>query len=189
MSLITLTLASNILSSAEKRKQSLQQRRLTREEKIEGSIHIWEEYILPNWKVVHKRPSLRKLWWSGIPTTLRATMWENAVGNALALSKGRDPNIGVLPLNYIVLVGSNQITTEHVLPEQSVLCRPAPFLQQRLMILSKISKARCHVSTYFIRNQVPCTKTSRICYVHGSCRDLMKVWDIHPASHGSQPCF
>ena len=43
---------------------------------------------MPDWRVVHKNPALRKLWWGGIPTKLRASMWENAVGNALALSKG-----------------------------------------------------------------------------------------------------
>jgi len=38
-------------------------------------------------KLCTKNPVLRKLWWSGIPTKLRASMWESAVGNALALSK------------------------------------------------------------------------------------------------------
>jgi hypothetical protein len=61
---------------------------LARERKIDESLYIWERDIVPDWKVVHKNPALRKLWWSGIPTKLRATMWESAVGNALALSKG-----------------------------------------------------------------------------------------------------
>lgn len=75
---------------AEKRRKALQERRLIREQKIEDSLHIWERDIVPDWRVVNKNPALRKLWWNGIPTKLRATMWEKAVGNALALSKGRD---------------------------------------------------------------------------------------------------
>lgn len=66
----------------------MQERRLAREKKIEESLHIWEKEIVPDWRVVHKNPALRKLWWKGIPSKLRAPMWERAVGNALALSKG-----------------------------------------------------------------------------------------------------
>ncbi|KAJ7225383.1 hypothetical protein GGX14DRAFT_511320 [Mycena pura] len=74
-------------AAAEKRRRTLQDRRLAREKKIEDSLQIWEKEIVPDWKVVHKNPALRKLWWQGIPTKLRAPMWANAVGNALALNK------------------------------------------------------------------------------------------------------
>ena len=73
---------------AEKRRKVLQERRATREQRIEESIGIWEKEILPDWRVVHKNAALRKLWWKGIPSKLRAPMWERAVGNALALNKG-----------------------------------------------------------------------------------------------------
>ncbi|KAJ6575265.1 rab-GTPase-TBC domain-containing protein [Mycena capillaripes] len=74
-------------ATAEKRRRAFQERRLAREKKIEDSLSVWEKEIVPDWKVVHKKPALRKLWWEGIPTKLRASMWANAVGNALALSK------------------------------------------------------------------------------------------------------
>ncbi|KAG0707449.1 rab-GTPase-TBC domain-containing protein [Suillus ampliporus] len=74
-------------AAEEKRRKALQERRLTRELKIEQSIYKWEKEILPDWRVIHKNPNLRKLWWNGIPTKLRASMWQQAVGNALALSK------------------------------------------------------------------------------------------------------
>ncbi|KAJ7706030.1 rab-GTPase-TBC domain-containing protein [Mycena rosella] len=74
-------------SMAEKRRRAFDDRRLAREKKIEDSLNIWEKEIVPDWKMVHKNPALRKLWWEGIPTKLRASMWANAVGNALALSK------------------------------------------------------------------------------------------------------
>ncbi|KAF7307043.1 TBC1 domain family member 14 [Mycena indigotica] len=74
-------------AAAEKRRQALQDRRSAREKRIEDSLPIWEKEIVPNWKAVHKNPTLRKLWWQGIPSKLRASMWENAVGNPLALNK------------------------------------------------------------------------------------------------------
>jgi hypothetical protein len=72
----------------ERRQKALRERRLAREKEIEESLHLWEKEIVPDWRVVHRNPALRKLWWKGIPTKLRALMWERAVGNALALSKG-----------------------------------------------------------------------------------------------------
>ncbi|KZT30888.1 RabGAP/TBC [Neolentinus lepideus HHB14362 ss-1] len=71
----------------EKRRKALQDRRLARERRIEESLHIWEKEVVPDWRAVQRRPELKKLWWSGIPTKLRASMWEKAVGNPLALSK------------------------------------------------------------------------------------------------------
>ena len=61
---------------------------MARERRIEDSLSHWEHDVVPNWAVVRKDPRLRRLWWNGIPAKLRATMWQNAVGNELALSKG-----------------------------------------------------------------------------------------------------
>ncbi|KAG6817950.1 hypothetical protein H0H87_012418 [Tephrocybe sp. NHM501043] len=77
----------NSRAAAEKKRRALQERRIAREKSIEESIHIWEKEIVPDWRVVHKNPALRKLWWKGIPSKLRASMWERAVGNGLTLSK------------------------------------------------------------------------------------------------------
>ncbi|KAJ7631070.1 rab-GTPase-TBC domain-containing protein [Roridomyces roridus] len=74
-------------AQAEKKREALKARRLAREKKVEDSLQLWEKEIVPDWKVVHKNAALRKLWWQGIPTKLRALMWANAVGNSLALSK------------------------------------------------------------------------------------------------------
>ncbi|KAI0363740.1 RabGAP/TBC [Pilatotrama ljubarskyi] len=74
-------------AAEEKRRRALQERRLARERRIEESLSIWEREIVPDWTVVHRNPNLRRLWWQGIPTKLRAPMWQAAVGNALALSR------------------------------------------------------------------------------------------------------
>ena len=94
-------------SSAEKKRKALRERRLAREKKIEESLHIWEKEIIPDWRVVNTKVALRKLWWNGIPSKLRAPMWERAVGNALALSKGRDHHIRLFLLDFIVIIGFN----------------------------------------------------------------------------------
>ncbi|KAI0334373.1 RabGAP/TBC [Cubamyces sp. BRFM 1775] len=74
-------------AAEEKRRKALQDRRLARERRIEESIGMWERDIVPDWTVVHRNSNLRRLWWQGIPTKLRAPLWQAAVGNALALSK------------------------------------------------------------------------------------------------------
>jgi len=80
------------LGPAEKHKhKAAEERRLAREKRAEEVAHIWEEQILPDWRVVHRNPELRKLWWQGVPTSMRGKMWESAVGNPLSLSKGNAP--------------------------------------------------------------------------------------------------
>jgi len=71
--------------------------------------------------VVHKNPALRRLWWQGIPTKLRATMWQNAVGNDLALNKdvfksclaraNRALSAGTFPTTVLGLVEDDIRTT------------------------------------------------------------------------------
>ena len=103
--------AQSCAATAEKRRKALQERRLAREKAIEDSLHIWEKEILPDWRVVYRKPELRKLWWRGIPTKLRSSLWEKAVGNELALSKGRlqltdlCASYSNIPLNYRLLLG------------------------------------------------------------------------------------
>jgi hypothetical protein len=90
------------LISEEKRRKALQERRLARELKIEQSMYRWEKEIVTDWRAVYKNPNLRKLWWNGIPTKLRASMWQQAVGNALALSKGRYMHIFLSVVAFIM---------------------------------------------------------------------------------------
>lgn len=70
------------------RRKALQERRLAREKAVEHSIEVWEREVLPDWKTAVRNPRLRKLWWAGVPPKLRPVIWERALGNALAISKG-----------------------------------------------------------------------------------------------------
>ncbi|CAG8602436.1 14299_t:CDS:2 [Acaulospora colombiana] len=71
----------------EKRAEELQQRRRERENAVEASIPRWQKEVLPDWKVAMKDPSLRHMWWQGIPTKMRSQLWEKAIGNSLQMSK------------------------------------------------------------------------------------------------------
>lgn len=79
---------SSCYAIEDKKRKALQERRYQRENRIEESITLWEQEIVPDWTVVMRDSRLRKLWRQGIPAKLRASMWQNAVGNDLALSKG-----------------------------------------------------------------------------------------------------
>ncbi|KAI0036590.1 rab-GTPase-TBC domain-containing protein [Vararia minispora EC-137] len=108
-------------AAEEKRRKALEERRLAREGKVEESLHIWEKDVVPNWKAVRDMPRLRRLWWSGIPVKLRATMWEHAVGNSLALSKDsyrtclsrakRAQAAGTFPTTTLSLIETDMSTT------------------------------------------------------------------------------
>ena len=87
-----------------KRKGALEERRLERERAVEESIPIWERDVVPDWRNALKEPRLRKLWWNGIPTKLRGLMWEQAVGNALQLSKGRELHLYIPHFNRVYLM-------------------------------------------------------------------------------------
>jgi hypothetical protein len=75
-------------TSEEQRRKAAAERRVTREKAVEENLHFWQKSITPDWKAVTKSPKLRKVWWQGVPTSLRTSMWERAVGNPLTLKKG-----------------------------------------------------------------------------------------------------
>jgi hypothetical protein len=47
---------------------------------------IWDEYVYPNWGQAVSETRTRELWWRGIPSRIRGSTWERAIGNELALS-------------------------------------------------------------------------------------------------------
>ena len=84
---------------------------MARERRIEESIGIWEREIVPDWTVVHRNSQLRRLWWQGIPTKLRAPMWQAAIGNPLALSRGECCSLGVPTYDFIPLPSLDSFKT------------------------------------------------------------------------------
>ncbi|KAL2860671.1 putative TBC domain protein [Aspergillus lucknowensis] len=47
---------------------------------------IWDDYVYPNWSQAVGETRTRELWWRGIPSRIRGSTWERAIGNELALS-------------------------------------------------------------------------------------------------------
>ena len=73
----------------DKRKQQMLERRRAREMQVEASIPIWEREVLPDWTVAKRDDRLKRLWWNGIPSKLRGTLWQQAIGNDFAVPKGQ----------------------------------------------------------------------------------------------------
>jgi hypothetical protein len=100
MTMRTLTLSSRSLcalfrsvvrspaTTEEKRRKAAEDRRVAREKAVEENMGLWQQEIVPDWRVVTKNPRLRRMWWAGVPTALRTTVWERVVGNPLTLKKG-----------------------------------------------------------------------------------------------------
>ncbi|EJD54286.1 hypothetical protein AURDEDRAFT_51327 [Auricularia subglabra TFB-10046 SS5] len=74
-------------AAEDKRKALVTERRRAREAAVEASIPVWEREIVPDWRAATRDPRLRGLWWNGIPSNLRGQLWEQAIGNDIALSK------------------------------------------------------------------------------------------------------
>ncbi|KAL9099833.1 MAG: hypothetical protein Q9163_004721 [Psora crenata] len=50
-------------------------------------LRIWEEHVLPHWDQVIREPRTRELWWRGVAPKSRAQVWQQAIGNDLALTE------------------------------------------------------------------------------------------------------
>ncbi|KAH7101418.1 rab-GTPase-TBC domain-containing protein [Auriculariales sp. MPI-PUGE-AT-0066] len=71
----------------DRRKQQLMHRRQAREAQVEASIPVWEREVLPDWTVARRDDRLKRLWWNGIPSKLRGTLWQQAIGNDFAVPR------------------------------------------------------------------------------------------------------
>ncbi|KAL4811100.1 hypothetical protein BDV18DRAFT_150054 [Aspergillus unguis] len=47
---------------------------------------IWDDYVYPNWTRAIGETRTRELWWRGVPSRIRGSTWNRAIGNELALS-------------------------------------------------------------------------------------------------------
>jgi hypothetical protein len=68
-----------------------EQKRLEKEKKLAISVPQWEALLGSDFSVnkVKENEVLRKLWFEGVPSHLRGKAWSAAIGNPLAMSKGR----------------------------------------------------------------------------------------------------
>ncbi|KAG6837664.1 hypothetical protein H0H93_004940 [Arthromyces matolae] len=97
-------------AAAEKKREALLERRLAREKAIQASLPIWEKEIVPDWRIVNNNAYLRKFWWKGIPTKLRASMWEHHYRISLSRAK-KALNSNMFPRDVLDTIEQDISTT------------------------------------------------------------------------------
>lgn len=56
------------------------------EERMLSSIKVWSDEVIPNFEQIRNTKKVKELWSYGLPTNLRGTIWNLAIGNQLNLS-------------------------------------------------------------------------------------------------------
>lgn len=75
-------------AEAERRREEKQREEERTRRQIGNSIaRIWEQHVIPNWDLVVREPRTRELWWRGVTSRDRGTVWKRAIGNELSLSE------------------------------------------------------------------------------------------------------
>lgn len=64
-----------------KKQQELEEKRRQRDAELQENMKVWESEILPSWTRARREIHLRKLWWKGIPPSIRGRLWAMACGN------------------------------------------------------------------------------------------------------------
>lgn len=110
----------------------------------------------------------------GVPTKLRSTVWERAVGNGLALSKSN----GFLSFSgldtYLTRIFHFQPHMHQRLPELRTSLHQSGFRRQLLHCSSPILPTHCHNCRYLIAQQDPCIMICVIYFVHGLSAGRMR---------------
>lgn len=71
-----------------RKERDLQAHQQRKESTLARALPVWESDILPSWRAVLREQRLRDLWWFGtMPQTARPRLWQNVIGNQLALAK------------------------------------------------------------------------------------------------------
>lgn len=65
----------------EKKQQDLEDKRRQKDAELQENMKVWEKDILPSWTRARREVHLRKLWWKGIPPSIRGRLWALACGN------------------------------------------------------------------------------------------------------------
>lgn len=64
-----------------RRQQEIEEKRRQRDAELQEDMKVWESEILPSWTRARREAHLRKLWWKGIPPSIRGRLWAMACGN------------------------------------------------------------------------------------------------------------
>ncbi|KAJ8981384.1 hypothetical protein NQ317_002578 [Molorchus minor] len=82
-----------ILAAAKKKEaqnniawQKQQKLQLQLEEQQAAAAKHFTQHVLPNWEVMRTNKKTQELWWQGLPSSVRGTVWRLAIGNELNLT-------------------------------------------------------------------------------------------------------
>ncbi|KAF3315477.1 hypothetical protein TWF173_003396 [Orbilia oligospora] len=75
------------IESERKRAEKERQEIATREIAREAVFRAWDDRIVPNWNQAILEQNTRELWWAGVSPKSRGTVWQRAIGNALAVTE------------------------------------------------------------------------------------------------------
>jgi hypothetical protein len=64
-----------------KKQQEAEEKKRLKDAEVQENMAIWEKEILPSWTRARREVRLRKLWWKGIPSSIRGRLWALACGN------------------------------------------------------------------------------------------------------------
>lgn len=65
----------------EQKQKELEEKRRQKDLELQENMKIWEKDILPSWTRARREAPLRKLWWKGIPPSIRGRLWALSCGN------------------------------------------------------------------------------------------------------------
>ncbi|KAM7192464.1 hypothetical protein V8F33_008339 [Rhypophila sp. PSN 637] len=75
-------------AEAERRREAAKRARSEcKDTAASGSMHIWEQEVLPRWNDAVRERRTRDLWWRGIAPRSRGAVWSKAIGNELGLTE------------------------------------------------------------------------------------------------------
>ncbi|KAG5934894.1 hypothetical protein E4U53_000585 [Claviceps sorghi] len=70
----------------ERREAARRSRAVSKDNTADSLMHIWENDIIPRWNDAIRERRTRDMWWHGVASRSRGTVWTRAIGNELGLT-------------------------------------------------------------------------------------------------------
>ncbi|KAG6008098.1 hypothetical protein E4U21_004980 [Claviceps maximensis] len=71
----------------ERREAARRSNAVSKDNTADSLMHIWENDIIPRWNDAIRERRTRDMWWRGVASRSRGTVWTRAIGNELGLTE------------------------------------------------------------------------------------------------------
>ncbi|KAG6001031.1 hypothetical protein E4U54_001192, partial [Claviceps lovelessii] len=71
----------------ERREAARRSNAVSKDSTADSLMHIWENDIIPRWNDAIRERRTRDMWWRGVASRSRGTVWTRAIGNELGLTE------------------------------------------------------------------------------------------------------